>query len=90
MTKVPFDTWWRVIMEHRYDGMTGTFIHPVSDPAVIAGDSVSSSRFQLMDPFLPQSFSLLLFRPDVLIYAVGYEALKTKLSESHFFVDHQL
>ena len=38
VTKVPFDTWWRVIMEHRYDGMTGTFIHPVADPAVIAGD----------------------------------------------------
>ncbi len=36
--KVPFETWWRVIEEHRYPGMEGRFIHPVSDRAVIAGN----------------------------------------------------
>ncbi|HYJ32964.1 MAG TPA: threonine/serine dehydratase [Candidatus Binatia bacterium] len=36
--KVPFPTWWRVMMEHRYEGMSGTFIHPFSDPAVLAGN----------------------------------------------------
>ena len=38
VVKVPFETWWRVIEEHRYEGMEGLFIHPVSDPAVIAGN----------------------------------------------------
>ena len=36
--KVPFDTWWQVIIEHRFPGMEGFFIHPVSDSAVIAGN----------------------------------------------------
>jgi len=36
--KVPFDRWWQVMMEHRYDGLDGRFVHPVSDPAVIAGN----------------------------------------------------
>ena len=35
---VPFDEWWRVIVEHTFPGMDGMFIHPVSDPAVIAGN----------------------------------------------------
>jgi threonine dehydratase len=37
--KVPFDVWWRVMVEHRYAGQEGLFIHPVSDPAVIAGNA---------------------------------------------------
>ena len=36
--KVPFDDWWRVIIEHRYPAVEGVFIHPVSDPNVIAGN----------------------------------------------------
>ena len=36
---VPFEEWWRVILEHEYAGMEGFFIHPVSDPAVIAGNA---------------------------------------------------
>jgi threonine dehydratase len=35
--KVPFDDWWRVIVEHSHPGMDGLFIHPVCDEAVIAG-----------------------------------------------------
>ncbi|HEX6573931.1 MAG TPA: threonine/serine dehydratase [Gemmatimonadaceae bacterium] len=35
--KVPFDEWWQVLVTHRYPGLDGLFIHPVSDPAVIAG-----------------------------------------------------
>jgi threonine dehydratase len=38
IVKVPFETWWQVIEEHRYPGMEGLFIHPVADPAVIAGN----------------------------------------------------
>jgi threonine dehydratase len=36
--RVPFDRWWRVLQEHHYPGAEGLFIHPVSDPAVIAGN----------------------------------------------------
>ncbi len=35
---LPFDDWWRVIVEHGHPDVAGTFIHPVSDPAVIAGN----------------------------------------------------
>ena len=37
VVKVPFDVWWSVVVERSYPGMDGLFIHPVSDPAVIAG-----------------------------------------------------
>ncbi len=36
---MPFDDWWRVLVEHRYPGLEGAFIHPVADPAVIAGNA---------------------------------------------------
>ena len=36
--KVPFDAWWDVIMTHRFPGLDGVFIHPVSDPSVMAGN----------------------------------------------------
>jgi len=38
VVKVPFERWWQVIAEHRYPGMAGLFIHPVSDTAVMAGN----------------------------------------------------
>jgi len=38
VVKLPFDAWWRGLMEHHVDGIEGLFIHPVSDPAVIAGN----------------------------------------------------
>ncbi len=36
---VPFERWWRVLVERGYDGLDGHFVHPVSDPAVIAGNA---------------------------------------------------
>jgi threonine dehydratase len=36
--KVPFNQWWRIIIEHGLEGMEGLFVHPVSEPAVIAGN----------------------------------------------------
>ena len=36
--KVPFDRWWRVLLERAFEGVEGFFVHPVSDPAVIAGN----------------------------------------------------
>jgi threonine dehydratase len=36
--KVPWDEWWQVIVSHRFQGLEGLFIHPVSNPHVIAGN----------------------------------------------------
>jgi len=36
---VPYERWWQVLVEHRYPGLEGLFVHPVSDPAVIAGNA---------------------------------------------------
>ena len=36
--RVPFDDWWRVLVTGRHPGLDGLFIHPVCDPAVIAGN----------------------------------------------------
>ena len=36
--KVPFDVWWNVMVTHHYEGLQGLFVHPVSDPAVMAGN----------------------------------------------------
>ena len=36
--KVPFDRWWRVLTERSFEGQEGFFVHPVSDPAVMAGN----------------------------------------------------
>jgi threonine dehydratase len=36
--KLPHARWWQVLEDHGYPGIEGLFIHPVSDPAVIAGN----------------------------------------------------
>lgn len=36
--KVPFSEWWEIIVTHEREGQSGVFVHPVSDPAVIAGN----------------------------------------------------
>ena len=38
VVKVPFAEWWQVLIDHRFEGLPGTFIHPVSDARVIAGN----------------------------------------------------
>ena len=35
---LPFDEWWKTIEEHGHPEEEGLFVHPVSDPAVIAGN----------------------------------------------------
>ena len=40
IVKVPFERWWQVIVSGEFDGLDGCFIHPVSDPAVMAGNGV--------------------------------------------------
>jgi threonine dehydratase len=36
--KLPFNDWWQVIVTRKFEGIKGLFIHPVSDPPVIAGN----------------------------------------------------
>ena len=36
--KIPFRDWFEILATRSYPGMTGLFIHPVSDPAVMAGN----------------------------------------------------
>jgi len=36
--KVPFDRWWQVIVSGEFAGLEGYFIHPVSNPDVMAGN----------------------------------------------------
>ncbi len=36
--KVPFDEWWEILLTGKYAKCKGLFVHPVSDPAVIAGN----------------------------------------------------
>jgi threonine dehydratase len=38
IVKLPFDRWWQVVEDHAYPGLDGLFVHPVSDPAVMAGN----------------------------------------------------
>ena len=38
IVKVPHERWWQVLVEHRYPGLDGLFLHPVADRAVIAGN----------------------------------------------------
>jgi len=38
VVKVPFERWWQTLVDRSYPGMEGVFVHPVSDPAVIAGN----------------------------------------------------
>lgn len=36
--RLPFDEWWGVLRDHGHPAEHGYFVHPVSDPAVIAGN----------------------------------------------------
>jgi threonine dehydratase len=35
---VPFERWWQVLREHHYEDLEGSFIHPVADASVMAGN----------------------------------------------------
>jgi len=38
IVRVPFDEWWQALVDRGHPELAGLFIHPVSDPAVIAGN----------------------------------------------------
>lgn len=37
--RVPFPEWWRTLTSRRYPGVSGVFVHPVAENAVIAGNA---------------------------------------------------
>ncbi len=37
--KLPYAEWWQTLVEHGHPGQEGRFVHPVSDPAVMAGNA---------------------------------------------------
>jgi threonine dehydratase len=39
IVKLPFDEWWQTLVEHGHPSQQGQFVHPVSDPAVMAGNA---------------------------------------------------
>jgi len=38
---LPYDEWWQTLRDHGRDGMRGTFIHPVADRGVMAGNGTA-------------------------------------------------
>jgi threonine dehydratase len=38
VVKVPYDQWWNIIVTSHVDEVEGLFVHPVQDPAVMAGN----------------------------------------------------
>jgi threonine dehydratase len=36
--RLPFDDWWQILVDHGQPGRDDLFIHPVSDPPVVAGN----------------------------------------------------
>jgi threonine dehydratase len=36
--QIPWDEWWQVIVDARFDGVNGLFVHPVQDELVMAGN----------------------------------------------------
>lgn len=42
--RVPLDRWFQVLVERSYPGQDGLFVHPVSDPDVIAGNATIAAE----------------------------------------------
>jgi len=38
IVRVSYDQWWQTMIDHSFPGIDGLFVHPVSDPAVVAGN----------------------------------------------------
>jgi threonine dehydratase len=38
VVKLPFDRWWQTVVDHGHPDVPGFFVHPFSDPAVMAGN----------------------------------------------------
>ncbi|MDQ2894808.1 MAG: pyridoxal-phosphate dependent enzyme [Actinomycetota bacterium] len=58
--RVPYEEWWQAIVTSRIDGQEGLFVHPVQDPAVMAGNGTIG--LEILED-LPD--------PDVVVVPVG-------------------
>ncbi len=43
--KLPYADWWQAIVDGRVEGVEGFFVHPVADPAVMAGNGTIGLEF---------------------------------------------
>jgi threonine dehydratase len=85
--KVPYDEWWTTLVEGRYEGLSGLFVHPVDDDRVMAGNGTIG--IELLED-LPDLDAVIVpygggglvtgiasavkaFRPDAKVYAVEPE-----------------
>ena len=41
VVRLPFADWWQILVNHGAPGFDGLFVHPVSDPAVMAGNGTA-------------------------------------------------
>lgn len=41
IVRLPFNDWWQILVDRGAPGFAGVFIHPVSDPAVMAGNGTA-------------------------------------------------
>jgi threonine dehydratase len=85
--RVPYDEWWQVLVDGRYEGAGGLFVHPVDNPLVMAGNgTIGLELLEQADDFdsvlVPYGGGGLLTgiasavkaeRPDVRFYAVEPE-----------------
>ena len=53
VVKVPFERWWQTLVDGRVDGHRGHFVHPVSDPLVMAGNGRSGWRSRTSSSPMP-------------------------------------
>jgi threonine dehydratase len=84
---LPYEEWWNVLREHGHPDQRGFFVHPVSDPAVIAGNGTIG--LEILED-LPEVATVLVpygggglscgiasalkaVRPDVRVYATEVE-----------------
>jgi len=68
--KVPFEEWWQVMLDRQYKDLKGLFIHPVSDPAVIAGNGTNLRMFRYFDPVLYCKYNFLRPGPQQQVQAI--------------------
>jgi threonine dehydratase len=85
--RVSFDEWWQVLIDHGYSGLDGVFIHPVSDPEVVAGNGTIGLELVEQVPEMAAvvvpygggglscgiALAVKALRPDVRVYAAEVE-----------------
>ncbi len=69
--KIPYDAWWEVIVTSHINGLDGLFVHPVQDPAVMAGNGTIG--LEILED-LPD--------PDVIVIPYGGGGLTTGIASA--------